>query len=64
MVGNDTEYLCCVPEVVFLAAARSMPVHRDEEGENGGVLGRFELFFGAADAVVGRAGLVVSAGSS
>ena len=64
MVGNDTEYLCNVPEVVFLAAARSMPVRQDEEGEDGGVLGRFELFFGAADAVVGRAGLVVSAGSS
>ena len=64
MVGNDTEYLCNVPEVVFLAAARPMPMHLDTEGVNGGVLGRFELFFGGADAVVGRASLVVSTGSS
>ena len=36
----------------------------DVEGQNEGVLGRFELLFGGADAVVGRAGVVVSTGPS
>jgi len=57
MVGNsskDTD-LCYTPSVVFCNGARALA---PEEGE--GVAGlaqpwRFELFFGAADAVVGSA---------
>ena len=71
MVGNDTQYLCNVPEVVFLAAARPLPTDtgggEDKAvggGEDKDELGRFELFFGGADAVVGRAVVVVSTGSS
>jgi predicted GH43/DUF377 family glycosyl hydrolase len=47
MVGNDSSTLCYTPTVVFCNGARAL----------GG--DRFELFFGAADAVVGRAVVAV-----
>ena len=45
MVGNSTKYLCYTPLVVFCNGAR----------EVAGKLDTFELYFGAADAVVGSA---------
>ena len=40
---GNSPYTCNVPNVVFLEAAR--PIEQD----------RFEIFFGAADAAIGRA---------
>ena len=68
--GNDTNALCNVPEVVFLAAARPLPAAAaaaagvSTDVTTGGEEA-FELFFGAADAVVGRATIgVVTTGAA
>eukprot|EP00040_Diaphanoeca_grandis_P043318 m.267603 g.267603 ORF g.267603 m.267603 type:complete len:394 (-) comp74073_c0_seq1:194-1375(-) len=52
MIGNSSKYICYTPTVVFCNGAR--PLGNDT----------FELFFGGADAVVGRATVVVTTTAS
>ena len=49
MVGNSSAYLCYTPTVVFCNAARRLALSAGAGPD------AFELFFGGADAVVGRA---------
>lgn len=51
MVGNSSQYLCYTPTVVFCNGARVVGGSRDGTGTGTA----FELYFGAADAVVGSA---------